>query len=226
MSSSEILAGFVGWIAGVASLVVGERLNAYFNRLKMNVIISSQIITNSPTKHTETIGFGITIEQGKDLDDAYARFNNIIYPWWENGKSKAKTQLLVGEDPSWISPYYISLKYIEDASKQESNQKVIKKGDPSNHGILFSIFDLEPDKNLTKNKIFERIIIMPKNAKAVNISINQLISKVYIRLLAKGIEKKMKYTGEIKIKSLSIGRLENGVPYLDTSSLNLIVCHE
>jgi hypothetical protein len=225
MSASEILAGLVGWVAGVASIVVGERLNAYFNRLKMNVVTTSQIITNTPTKHSEVLGYGITIEQG-DLDEAYARFNKTVYPWWENGKSKAKTQLLVGDEPSYIFPYYMTLEYIEDVSKQTSAKIIKGKGDPSNHAVQFSIFELAPDKNTTTSKIFERIIIMPKNAKTFTISINELLSKICIRLIAKGIKKKMQYTGDIKIKSLSIGKLENGVPYLDTSIVNMILYYE
>jgi len=119
----------------------------------------------------------------------------------------------------------MSLEYVEDASKHNNIQS-IRKGDPSNHAILFTIFELDPEKNTPKNKLFERIIIMPKNVKATNISINQLLSKMDFRLLAKGIEKKMKYTGEIKIKGLSIGKLENGVPFLDTSVVNLIIYHD
>jgi hypothetical protein len=78
MSATEITYGIVGWLAGVLSTVVGERLNHYLNRLKMNVIVSSQIITNTPTKHYEVLGFGITIEQGKELEDAYARYNGLF----------------------------------------------------------------------------------------------------------------------------------------------------
>jgi hypothetical protein len=227
MSATEITVGIIGWVAGVLSTVVGESLNNYLKRLKMNVIPFQQILTNTPALFSVALGFGITIEQGKALDNAYARFNNIIYPWWENGKIKVKTQLLVGEDPSWIFPYYISLKYIEDISKQQNGKNIIRKGDPSNHAILFSVYDYDPDpnKNALKNKIFERIIVMPKNAKAFNIGMNQLLSKISIRLMAEGIEKKMEYKGEIKIKGLSIGKLEDGIPSLDTTSTNFIVYH-
>jgi hypothetical protein len=227
MSSSEILAaGFIGFIGGVATIVVGERLNAYFNRLKMNVFVDSFIFSNTPTKHTETMGFGISIEQGKGLNEAYAKFNNIIYPWVENGVPKARTKLFVGEDPSWITPYYLSLTYIEDVSELEKNKNVITKGNPSNHAVQFTVYDIDPNKNETKNKIYERIIIIPKNAKSANFSINQLISKIYIRLIDEDIEKKLKYIGELKIKSISIGKIENGVPSLDTAIVNTIVYHE
>jgi hypothetical protein len=197
ISSSEIIAGFMGFIGGVATIVIGERLNAYFNRLKMNVTVASYILSNTPTKHSETMGFGITIEQGKELNEAYAKFNNTIYPWIENGIPKAKTKLFVGEDPSWISPYYLTLNYIEDVTKLENTKNFITKGQPSNHAVQFSIYELEPQKNEIKNKIFEKIIIMPKNAKSATISINYLVSKIFIRLIAEGIEKKMKYRAEI-----------------------------
>ncbi len=226
MSSNEIIAGFFGFIGGVAVIVVGERLNAYFNRLKMNVSVAPYILSNTPTKHSETMGFGITIEQGKELNEAYAKFNNAIYPWIENGVPKARTKLFVGEDPSWISPYYLSLTYIEDVTKLEKTGNIITKGKPSNHAVQFSVYEIAPEKNVIKNKIFERIIIMPKNAKSVTISINQLISKIYIRLIAEGIEKKMKYCGELRVKSISIGKLENSVPSLDTAIVNTIVYHE
>jgi hypothetical protein len=227
MSSSEIIAGFVGFIVGVASIVVGERLTAYFNRLKMKVTIAPYILSNTPVKHSETIGFGITIEQGKELNEAYVKFNNKIYPWIEDGVAKAKTKLFVGEDPSWISIYYLNLSYIEDISKSEkTNIHIISKGNPSNHAVLLSAYEIDPAKNTAEKKIFERIIIIPKNGKSVNIAINKLLSKIYIRLIAEGIEKKMKYSGDLKIQSLSIGKLENGVPSLDTASINLILLYD
>lgn len=226
MNSTEfVLTYLAGIFSGVLIKVVGDMLNRWLGRLKMDVAPASQIFINKPTKHSEAVGFGIAITQGKGLEEAYAKFTSAVYPWWENGKPKAKTQLLVGEDPSWIFPYHISLDYIEDVTNQENIQTIIKKGDPSNHAILFSVYELDSEKNEPKNKIFERIIIMPKNAKSVTISINQLLPKIHIRLLAKGIERKMQYTGEMKIKSLSIGKLENGVPYLDTSVVNLIIYH-
>ena len=70
------------------------------------------------------------------------------------------------------------------------------------------------------------MIIIPKNAKEANISINQLLAKICIRLIAKGIEKKMKYTGEIRIKNLIIGKIDNEVPDLTTSSVNLFVYYD
>jgi len=229
MDTGEFVATFLaGIISGVLIAVGGEMLNRWLNRLKMNVFAYQQILSNTFTRYSVALGFGITIEQGKALDNAYARFNNTVYPWWENGKTKVKTQLLVGEDPSWIFPYYMALEYIEDISKQQNAKNIIKKGDPSNHAVLFSVYEFDPDpnKNALKNKIFERIIVLPKNIKAFNIGINQLLSKISIRLIAEGIERKMEYTGEVRIKGLSIGKLENGVPSLDTSSINFIVYHD
>jgi hypothetical protein len=176
MDATEFaLTYLAGIVSGVFIIVGGEMLNRWLGRRKMDVAPSSQIIINKPTKHSEALGFGITITQGKELEDAYAKFNGVVYPWWENGKPKAKTQLLTGEDPSWIFPYHISLDYVEDVTKQENIQTIIKKGDPSNHAVDFCVYELDPEKNEPRNKIFERIIIMPKNAKSVNISINQLL---------------------------------------------------
>jgi hypothetical protein len=36
----------------------------------------------------------------------------------------------------------------------------------------------------------------------------------------------MKYSGDLKIQSLSIGKLENGVPSLDTASVNLTLLYD
>ena len=223
-----VVAFFAGIISGILIKVGGDMLNRWLNRLKVNVIAYQQILVNTPAKHSVALGFGITIEQGKELDNAFARFNNTVYPWWENGKTKAKTQLLVGEDPSWIFPYYMSLEYIEDISKQANVKNIIKKGKPSNHALLFSVYEYDPDpnKNAIKNKIFERTIILPKNINVFNIGINQLLSKISIRLIAEGIEKKKEYTGEVRIKGISIGKLENGIPSLDTSSITIIVYHD
>ena len=227
MDTGEFVVTFIaGVISGLLIAVVGDMLKRWINRLKMNVVAYEQVLNNTPSTYSVALGFGITIEQGKGLDNAYARFNNIIYPWWENGKTKAKTQLLVGEEPSWIFPYYMKLEYIENISKQKINAKnIIKKGNSSNHAVHFSVysFDSDPNKNAIKDKIFERMIVLPKDVKVFNIGINQSLSKISIRLLAKGIEKKMKFKGEVKIKGLSIGKLENGVPSLDTSNLTIVV---
>jgi hypothetical protein len=192
----------------------------------MKVTIAQYILSNTPVKHSETIGFGITKHQGKELNEAYVKFNNKIYSWIEDGVAKDRTKLFVGEDPSRISIYYLNLTYIEDITKLETKE-FISKGNPSNHAVLLSIYEIDPAKtNSAKNKIFEKTIIMPKNVQSINIAINRLVSKIYIRLIAEGIEKKMKYSGDLKIQSLSIGKLENGVPSLDTASVNLTLLYD
>ena len=130
MDSTEFVLTFLGGIiSGFFITVGGEVFNDYLKRLKMNVFISTEIISNISTKHREILGFGINIEQGKELEEAYARFNNTVYPWWENGKMKHRTKLFVGEEPSWIFPYLLSLDYIENVTSF-SNISKIEKGDP------------------------------------------------------------------------------------------------
>ena len=108
-----ILTFLAGMVSGIFIEVGGKMLYAHFKRLKMSVVPAIQVIAKTKTRHSTVLGFGVAIDQGKELDDAYVRLNGKIYPWYENGKTKDKTELLVGDEPSWFFPYYISLDYIE-----------------------------------------------------------------------------------------------------------------
>ena len=66
---------------------------------------------------------------------------------------------------------------------------------------------------------------MPKNTSAFNLGLNRLIAKISIKLIGRGIERKMKFEGEIKLKRLSVGKIENGVPFLDLSDFLVEILH-
>jgi hypothetical protein len=218
MDSGEFILTFLGGIlSGVLIVVGGEMLNAYLKRIKMSIVPVTQVLTKTRIRHSIALGFGVSIEQGKELEDAYVRLNGKVYPWYENGKAKEKTQLLVGDEPSWFFPYYMSLDYIEDASKYPNVSSVIKREERSNHGLLFAVQDLDTITNTAGNTLFSQCFGMPKNTTAFNLGMNRLISTVSIRLIGKGIERKMKFEGEIRLKRLAVGKIENGVPFLDSS---------
>jgi hypothetical protein len=214
MDSGEFFLTFLGGIvSGVFITVSGQLLNDYLKRLKMNVEVASSTISQTPIKRSIIVGFGVSIEQGKELNDAYVRFNGKRYPWYENGLPKDKIQLLVGDEPSWFFPYSITLDYVEDISKQQNVSSIIKREARSNHGILFTVQELD-----TKNTVFSRCYSMPKNTPAFDLGMNQLISKISIRLIGEGIERKMSSEGDMYLKRLTVGKLENGVPSLETSN--------
>jgi hypothetical protein len=218
MDSVEFILTYLGGIvSGFFIKVGGEMLNTYLKRIKMSIVPASQVLTKTKTRHSIALGFGVSIEQGKELDDAYVRLNGKVYPWYENGKAKEKTQLLVGDEPSWFYPYYMSLDYVADVSKYPNVSSVIKREERSSHGLLFTVQDLDTVTNTAGTIVFSQCFGMPKNTSAFNLGMNRLISTVSIRLIGKGVERKMKFEGEIRLKRLAVGKIENGVPFLDSS---------
>jgi len=188
MDATEfLLTFFAGIISGIFIEVGGKMLYAHFKRLKMSVAPAIQVIAKTKTRYSTVLGFGVAIDQGKELDDAYVRLNGKIYPWYENGKTKDKTELLVGDEPSWFFPYYISLDYIEDIYKYPNPSSVIKREEPSNHGLVFTVQDLDTVTNTAGKIVFSQRFVMPKNTSAFNLGLNRLITKISIKLIGRGI---------------------------------------
>jgi hypothetical protein len=48
-----------------------------------------------------------------------------------------------------------------------------------------------------------------------------LLAKISIRLMGEGIETPMKSLGELKLERFKIGKLEKGVPFMDTCELSM-----
>jgi hypothetical protein len=143
MDTTEFLATFLaGILAGVVITVFGEWLNDYRKRLKMHVDLTIQTQVKTATRNAMVVGFGVSILQGKGLKDAYVRCNGQRYPWYDNGKPKDTMQLFVGDQPIYFSPYAIILDYVDDLSSQKDVVSLIKREEPSNHGILLRIEEL------------------------------------------------------------------------------------
>ncbi len=223
MSATEITAGVIGWVTGVFSIVAGERLNSYLKRLKMDITFSSSTLINTPTKIGMVLGFGITILQGKELNGAYVRFNGKTYPWWENGKQNDKKQLLVGEDHSNIYPLYLELTYVEDITSEADVINIVKREKLSSHGVRLTLTDYDTKTDTVGHILLSKCYGMPKDTVAFDTGMNLLLSKVSIRLMGEGIETPMKSEGELKLKRLMIGKLEKGVPSMNTCTPTLVL---
>lgn len=213
MDATEFLVTFLaGIVAGVLITVFGEWLNDYRKRLKIHVDLAIQTQVKTATRNAMVVSFGVSILQGKELKDAYIKCNGQRYPWYENGKPKDAMQLLVGDDPNWFSPYAILLDYVDDLSSQKDIVRVLKREEQSNHGILLRIQELSKPDNIGFSKCYS----MPKNTIALNQKMHEHLFNAYITLLGEGIERKMSYNTSITLSRIIIGKLEDGVPSLDT----------
>jgi hypothetical protein len=212
MDTTEFLATFfAGIFAGVLITVFGEWLNDYRKRLKMHVDLAITTLTKTPTRHSMIIGFGISIEQGKELKDAYVRCNGQRYPWYEDGKPKETIQLFVGEQPNWFYPYGIILDYVDDLSSQKNIVGLIKREEQSNHGILLRIEEINKH-----DVVLSKYYSMPKNSVGFNQKMHERLIDASMTLIGKGIERKMSYYTSISISRIIVGKLKDGVPSLDT----------
>jgi hypothetical protein len=224
MDSGEFALTFlVGILSGVFIVVGGEKINKWLNRLKMDVAFGSSTFINTPTKVGMVLGVGIAILQGKELNGAYVKFNGKTYPWWENGKQSDKKQLLVGEDHSYIYPLYLELAFVEDISSETEVINIVKREELSSHGVRLTLTDYDTRTDTVGHILFSKCYGMPKDTVAFDTGINLLLSKVSVRLMGEGVETPMKSEGELKLKRLMIGKLEKGVPSMDTCLPTLVL---
>jgi hypothetical protein len=223
VSSETIGIVIVTYLAGVLSGAFGKMIADWFadyrRRLKMHVDVDVFPVSRTTVKSESTVGFGISIEQGKELSDAYPICNGLRYSWFENGKYLNTAELYVGENPHWFYPYFVTLDYVDDLSKHPTASTDRWMGaQPSNHGILVTVREFS-----TKNTVFSQIISMPADLPSLKLSMKRELFKISIKLIGKGVERKMKFEGTMYLTKMNIGKLDNGVPSMGTVDSEFMV---
>jgi hypothetical protein len=221
VSSEEIVAGIVGFVAGIIIAALGMALADWFreyrNRLKPHIENAHVTTNKTATSSSGVIGFGISIDQGETLNAAYVKFNGQRYPWIEGNIKKDEVKLLVGEDSKWFFPYSINLEYISDLSTQQKIA-IAQKKKHSNHGILVKMLEVN-----TGTVVFSYCFETPKGLASSHAHMHMKLSKFSLTLLSEGLTHETKLSGTIYLSGLRIGKLENGVPYLDTTDFDFTV---
>ena len=223
MSAIEPLSVGIGFIIGVASGALGMMAADWFrewrNRLKPHIEIRDFIVSQTVDKIQRLMAFGISIDQGETLHDAYIKLNGQRYKWFEENAYKEKTQLLVGEDSKWFFPYSLTLNYIADLSTQQNISRTGKKKQ-SNHGILITIKEVNTTTNL-----FSKCYEMPIDLSSYHIHLRpkKKLSDLYLTLISEDITHETKFRADLYFQGLKVGKLEKGIPNLETVVVEYLI---
>jgi len=223
MSAIEPLSVGIGFFIGVASGALGMMVADWFrewrNRLKPHVELSEPIVSQTATKVQRWMAFGISIDQGETLHDAYIKLNGQRYKWFEDNAYKEKIQLLVGEDSKWFFPYSLTVDYIADLSTQQNVSRTGKKKQ-SNHGILIAIKEIN-----TSTVLFSNCYEMPIDLSSYHLHLRpkRKISTLSLVLISEDITHETKFRADLYLQGLKVGKLEKGIPNLETVIVEYLI---
>jgi hypothetical protein len=216
MSAIDPLSVGIGFVIGAVSGAVGMMVADWFrewrNRLKIRVDVGEDTPIKTATRTQIIVGFGISVEQGEKLTNVYPKFNQIRHPWYDRGKPKETVDMLANQDPSWFFPYSITLDYVEDLSKISNVEGILKREEWSNHGVQITVTEL-----ITKQVLLSIVSAMPKSTHGFDLRMHRKICHIRINLVGEGITRKTNWEADAYLTRLKIGKLEKGVPSLDTS---------
>jgi hypothetical protein len=223
MSASEITAGLVGFVLGCISTAVAKMVADWFrewrNRLIPHIEISEPTVSQAPDKMQRMLAFGISIEQGDTLNNAYIKLNGQRYKWFEEKTYKEYMKLLVGEDSKWFYPYSIILDYIADLSNQQNVSRTRKKKQ-SNHGILVTLKEVN-----TNAILFSNCYEMPIDLSSYHLHLHpkRKLSNLSLVLISDDIKHKTKFRADLYLQGLKVGKLEKGMPNLETVNVEYLI---
>lgn len=110
MSFQDVwIAGIVGFLGGVASIVIGQWVYDSLHSPKLVLSPRGKDIDN----FTQKIGFYVSVKR-KGVDDATPFCNDIQYDWEaEDGQTEPRKQLRVGEPSLAFYPFIVKAQWVK-----------------------------------------------------------------------------------------------------------------